>query len=58
MTTVGDTVASKYETRQQKLTIDNELKAETARQRNRRVELFVVPNEPGLAKWDPLKATR
>ena len=31
---------------------------ETARQRNRRVELFVVPNNPGLAKWDPLKATR
>ncbi|MEZ6035620.1 MAG: OmpA family protein [Planctomycetaceae bacterium] len=31
---------------------------ETARQRNRRVELFVVPNEPGLARWDPLKATR
>lgn len=31
---------------------------ESARQRNRRVELFVVPNEPGLAKWDPLKATR
>ena len=31
---------------------------ESARQRNRRVELFVVPNDPGLAKWDPLKATR
>ncbi|MEJ7592607.1 MAG: OmpA family protein [Planctomycetaceae bacterium] len=31
---------------------------ETARQRNRRVELFVVPNDPSLAKWDPLKATR
>ena len=31
---------------------------ETARQRNRRVELFVVPNNPGLAKWDPLKAPR
>jgi len=31
---------------------------ETARQKNRRVELFVVPNEPGLAKWDPLKAAR
>ena len=31
---------------------------ETARQKNRRVELFVVPNDPGLAKWDPLKATR
>lgn len=31
---------------------------DTARQRNRRVELFVVPNDPSLAKWDPLKATR
>ena len=31
---------------------------DTARQRNRRVELFVIPNDPGLAKWDPLKATR
>lgn len=31
---------------------------ESARQRNRRVELFVVPNDPALAKWDPLKATR
>ncbi len=31
---------------------------ESARQRNRRVEMFVVPNDPGLAKWDPLKATR
>ena len=29
---------------------------ETARQRNRRVELFVVPNDPSLAKWDPLNA--
>ncbi len=32
--------------------------SESARQRNRRVELFVVPNDPGLAKWDPLKSTR
>ncbi|HQX48567.1 MAG TPA: OmpA family protein [Planctomycetaceae bacterium] len=31
---------------------------ESARQRNRRVELFVVPNDPSLAGWDPLKATR
>ncbi len=31
---------------------------ESARQRNRRVELFVVPNDPGLAGWDPLKAAR
>ena len=30
---------------------------DSARQRNRRVELFVVPNDPSLAKWDPLKAT-
>lgn len=32
--------------------------SESARQRNRRVELFVVPNDPGLAKWDPLNAVR
>ena len=32
---------------------------EAARQRNRRVELFVVPNDTNLANhWDPLKATR
>lgn len=33
--------------------------SESARKRNRRVELFVVPNDPSFAnKWDPLKATR
>ena len=31
---------------------------DSARQRNRRVELFVIPNDPSLARWDPLKATR
>lgn len=31
---------------------------DAARQRNRRVELFVIPNDPSLAKWDPLKTTR
>ena len=31
---------------------------ESARQRNRRVELFVVPNNPSLTKWDPLKTSR
>lgn len=31
---------------------------ETARQRNRRVELFVVPNDPSVAKWDPVNALR
>jgi len=32
--------------------------ADTARQRNRRVELFVVPNDPSVAKWDPATAIR
>jgi len=32
--------------------------SDTARQRNRRVELFVVPNDPSLAKWDPATAIR
>jgi chemotaxis protein MotB len=27
--------------------------SDTARKRNRRVELFVVPNNPGVANWDP-----
>ncbi len=31
---------------------------EPARQRNRRVELFVVPNDPSVAKWDPVNALR
>jgi chemotaxis protein MotB len=31
---------------------------DTARQRNRRVELFVVPNDPGVAKWDPASSVR
>ena len=33
-------------------------KTDTARQRNRRVELFVVPNDSGVAKWDPGSAVR
>ena len=32
--------------------------SESARQRNRRVELFVVPNDQSLTKWDPLKSSR
>ena len=32
--------------------------AETARQRNRRVELYVVPNESNMAKWDPATSVR
>ncbi len=31
---------------------------DTARQRNRRVELYVIPNDPGLAKWDPATSVR
>jgi len=31
---------------------------DVARQRNRRVELFVVPNDPSVAKWDPVNAIR
>ncbi len=31
---------------------------DNARQRNRRVELFVVPNDPNVAKWDPVNAIR
>lgn len=33
-------------------------RSDTARQRNRRVELFVVPNDPSVAKWDPASAVR
>lgn len=32
--------------------------SDTARQRNRRVELFVVPNDPSVAKWDPVGSVR
>lgn len=32
--------------------------ADTARQRNRRVELFVVPNDPAVARWDPVSSLR
>jgi chemotaxis protein MotB len=32
--------------------------SEPARQRNRRVELFVVPNSPEVARWDPVNAVR
>ena len=32
--------------------------SDTARQRNRRVELFVVPNDPNVAKWDPVGSVR
>ncbi len=32
--------------------------AETSRQRNRRVELFVVPNDPNVARWDPVGTVR
>ncbi len=32
--------------------------ADTARQRNRRVELFVVPNDPSVARWDPVNSLR
>lgn len=32
--------------------------SDIARQRNRRVELFVVPNDPNVAKWDPVNAIR
>lgn len=31
---------------------------ETARQRNRRVELYVIPNDPNLARWDPATSVR
>lgn len=31
---------------------------ESSRQRNRRVELYVVPNEPGVARWDPAVSVR
>ncbi|MBL8811389.1 MAG: OmpA family protein [Planctomycetaceae bacterium] len=31
---------------------------EPARQRNRRVELFVVPSDPNVARWDPANAIR
>ncbi len=30
--------------------------SDTARQRNRRVELFVIPNDPSLAHWDPVSS--
>ena len=30
--------------------------SETSRQRNRRVELFVIPNDPDLAQWDPVSS--
>jgi chemotaxis protein MotB len=33
-------------------------KSDTSRQRNRRVELFVVPNHPDVAKWDPVGSVR
>ena len=32
--------------------------SDTARQRNRRVELFVVPGDLSVAKWDPVNAIR
>lgn len=32
--------------------------SDTARQKNRRVELFVVPNDPDIAKWDPATSVR
>ncbi|MEZ6039600.1 MAG: OmpA family protein [Planctomycetaceae bacterium] len=32
--------------------------AETARQRNRRVELYIVPSDINTAKWDPVSAVR
>ena len=32
--------------------------AESSRQRNRRVELFVVPNDPNVALWDPVGTVR
>jgi chemotaxis protein MotB len=32
--------------------------SEPARQRNRRVELFVVPSDPNVARWDPANAIR
>jgi chemotaxis protein MotB len=32
--------------------------AETSRQRNRRVELFVVPNDANVAHWDPAGTVR
>lgn len=32
--------------------------SETARQRNRRVELFVVPSDPAAALWDPVGPVR
>ena len=33
-------------------------KEETSRQRNRRVELYIVPSEGNLARWDPAAAVR
>jgi chemotaxis protein MotB len=33
-------------------------KAESSRQRNRRVELYVVPNNPSLAQWDPASSVK
>jgi chemotaxis protein MotB len=32
--------------------------SESSRQRNRRVELYVVPTSSGLAKWDPVQSVR
>ncbi len=33
-------------------------KEETSRQRNRRVELYIVPSEGNLARWDPAASVR
>lgn len=33
-------------------------RSDQGRQRNRRVELFVVPNEPHVAGWDPVNSLR
>lgn len=33
-------------------------KAEVARQRNRRVEMYVVPNDPSVARWDPATSVK
>jgi chemotaxis protein MotB len=32
--------------------------SDSGRQRNRRVELFVVPDDPSVAKWDPVGSSR
>lgn len=32
--------------------------SEPGRQRNRRVELYIVPDSPGMAKWDPARSLR